>query len=87
MDFQIIEKIKQAARERKVLKIVYIEKDGTSEGWRYVEPYSFSRDEGEQGFFAWDRDKNGIRRFSIDRIQQAFITEEIFIPRYEVKIQ
>jgi hypothetical protein len=32
----IIETIKQAAAQRKILKIIYIEKDGSSEGWRYI---------------------------------------------------
>jgi len=49
----ILETIKQAARERKILKIIYIEKDGSSEGWRFIEPYSFSRQDGQiDGFYA-----------------------------------
>ena len=82
----IIDTIKQAARERKVLRIIYIEKDNTSEGWRHVEPYSFSKDDGEQGLFAWDKGKDSIRRFSLDRIEQAELTEDKFIPRYGIKI-
>lgn len=82
----ILETIKQAARERKVLKIIYCGKDGLSEGWRYIEPYSFSHDNGEDGFFAWDIDKGGIRRFSIDRIEDAQITDKIYNLRYEVEI-
>lgn len=82
----IIDTIKQAARAKKVLRIIYVEKDGTSEGWRYVEPYSFSKDEGEQGLFAWDVSKGGIRRFSLDRITQAEITEQNYTPRYPVEI-
>lgn len=83
---QIIDTIKQSAGERKVLKIVYLEKDGTSEGWRYVEPYSFSHDDGEDGLFAWDVNKAGIRRFSINRINDAQVTDETFNPRYGVEI-
>ena len=86
MNYQIPETIKQAARERKVLRIIYIEKDSTSEGWRYIEPYSFSKDEGEQGLFAWDVSKAGIRRFSLERITQAEITEQTYTPRYAVEI-
>ena len=86
MNDQILKKIKQAAREKKVLRIIYLEKDGTSEGWRYVEPYSFSKDEGEQGLFAWDISKGGIRRFSLERITQAEITEQTYTPRYPVEI-
>lgn len=86
MDYQILETIKQAARERKVLRIIYIEKDGTSEGWRHVEPYSFSGDEQERAFFAWDLSKNGIRRFALNRIDSAEITENSFVPRYTIEI-
>ena len=86
MSFQILQIIKQAAGSRKVLRIIYIEKDGTSEGWRYIEPYSFSHDHGAEGLFAWDRSKNGIRRFSLDRIEQVEITEEGFVPKYNIEI-
>lgn len=82
----IIDTIKQAARARKVLRIIYIEKNNTSKEWRYVEPYSFSKDEGEQGLFAWDISKGGIRRFSLERITQVEITEQIYTPRYAVEI-
>lgn len=86
MNYQILEAIKQTAKARKILRIIYIEKDNTSEGWRYVEPYSFSKDEMEQGFFAWDIAKAGIRRFSLGRITQAEITEQNYTPRYPVEI-
>jgi len=82
----IINTIKQAAQERKVLRIIYIEKDGTSEDWRHVEPYSFSHDNGEEGLFAWDINKGGIRRFSIDRINKAEVINETYNPRYSIEI-
>jgi predicted DNA-binding transcriptional regulator YafY len=82
----IIETIKTAARERKIIKIIYREKDGSSEGWRHVESYSFSHDDGEVGLFAWDISKGGIRRFSIDRISDVEITEDLYNPRYAVEI-
>lgn len=86
MHYQVLETIKRAARGKNILRIIYIEKNGTTEGWRYVEPYSFSTDDGEQGLFAWDRAKNGIRRFSIDRISQAEVSLEIYTPRYQIEI-
>ena len=82
----IMEKIKFAAKSQKVLRIIYLEKDGTSEGWRYLEPYSLTHDNGEDGLFAWDRSKDGIRRFSINRIQSIEITAESFNPRYPIEI-
>ena len=86
MNYQVLDTIKQAARNRRVLRIIYVEKNGTSEGWRYIEPYSFSKDEGEQGFFAWDISKGGIRRFSLDRITQAEVTEQSYTARYLIEI-
>lgn len=86
MDHQILETIKQAGQSRVIIKIIYTEKDGTSEGWRYIEPYSF-RGEGEsEALFAWDVNKDGIRRFTLSRIDQAELTSESFVPRYPVEI-
>lgn len=86
MNYQILETIKQAGPSQAVLRIIYTEKDGTSEGWRYVEPYSF-RGEGEsEALFAWDIHKNGIRRFTLSRIDQAEMTLDHFTPRYSIEI-
>lgn len=86
MNQLIIDTIKHAAREKKVLRIIYIEKDNTSEGWRHVEPYSFSKDDSDDGLFAWDISKDGIRRFSLERITQTEITDQTYVPRYAVEI-
>lgn len=81
-----LETIRTAGRAHKVVRILYTEKDGTSEGWRYVEPYSLSHDDGEYGLFAWDRSKDGIRRFSVTRIQHIEMTDEAFSPRYPIEL-
>jgi predicted DNA-binding transcriptional regulator YafY len=82
----LVDTIRQAALNRNILKIVYREKDGTSEGWRYLEFYSFSHDHGEDGFFAWDLGKNGIRRFSFNRVDDIQIMDQRYNPRYRVEI-
>ena len=82
----LLEIIKESAKERRILKIYYIDKDNSSVGWRYVEPYSFTDDDGEKGLFAWDINKNGIRRFSLDRIGRAEITDDYYSPRYRINI-
>jgi predicted DNA-binding transcriptional regulator YafY len=81
-----LEIIKKSARERRILKIYYRDKDSNEIGWRYIEPYSFTYDDGEEGLFAWDISKDGIRRFSLDRIDKLEITEQFYSPRYEIKI-
>ena len=86
MNLNISDIIKQAANQRRILRIIYIEADGTNDGWRYLEPYSFREADGEKSLFAWDIQKNGIRRFILERIQQAEITDEAFTPRYPVEI-
>ncbi len=79
---EIINTISEGAKGLFVLLIEYQEKDGSNEGDRFVEPYSM-RDLGtdKEAFFAFDISKDGIRRFSIDRILKVKITSDKFIPR------
>ncbi len=46
---KIIDLIAQAGQKRETIKIYYPKTDNNSEGWREVEPYSFSTDVGEEG--------------------------------------
>jgi predicted DNA-binding transcriptional regulator YafY len=86
MNTDILNKVSEAARNRKLLRIIYVEKDGTSEGWRQVEPYSF-RGEGEaEALFAWDIHKDGIRRFTLNRIEQAEVSSDSYNPRFPIEI-
>ncbi len=77
-----LKKITEGARNLKVLSIEYHEKDGSNEGRRFVEPYSM-RDVGteKEAFFGFDIAKDGIRRFTVDRILDVQITDKIFTPR------
>lgn len=79
---EILSTITEGARGLFVLSINYQEKDGSNEGDRLVEPYSM-RDVGteKEGFFAFDLAKDGIRRFSTDRILEVEITSQKFSPR------
>lgn len=85
MGTQIIQTIKEAIQNRKILNIIYVALDGSNEGWRAIEPYSFYGGGEKAALFAWDRGKNGIRRFILDRIQQAEVAEEKFTPRYQIE--
>lgn len=79
---QILNTITEGARGLFVLLIEYQEKDGSNEGDRLVEPYSM-RDinTDKEAFFAFDIEKDGIRRFSTDRILKVKITNQKFTPR------
>lgn len=86
MNYQILDTIKQAGRTQTVLRILYTEKDGSNDGWRDVEPYSFRGDGVEEALFAWDTQKDGIRRFTLSRIDQVEQTLVHFSPRYPIEI-
>lgn len=86
MNYDTLNKIKEAARDQRVIKIIYLGKDGISEGWRYIEPYSIKNFKSGEGLFAWDISKNGIRLFMLNQIQDIEITNDEYIPRYPVEI-
>lgn len=86
MNYQTLDTIRDAGRTQTVLRIMYTEKDGTNDGWRHVEPYSFRGDGDSEALFAWDISNNGIRRFTLSRIDQAGLTSEHFNPRYPIEI-
>ena len=85
MNQDIIQTIIEAGKQRKTIIINYIELDGTGEGPREVEPYSFRPRDTMEKFFAWDIAKDGMRSFLTDRIKSAEITDRIFMPRYEIE--
>lgn len=86
MKTNITETIKESARNHKILRIIYLEKDGSRDGWRHIEPYSFRGEGHEKALFAWDIGNNGIRRFTLGRIEQAEVTNGVYHPRYSIEL-
>ena len=84
----ILNTIINGAQNLKILSIVYLEKDGTNEGERLVEPYSM-RDLGteKEAFFGFDIAKGGIRRFKLNMIQSVEITDQTFTPRNNWEVE
>jgi len=74
-----------AGQQLKTILIDYTEKDGTNEGWREVEPYSFRIKKDIEYFYGFDINKNGIRGFIIDSINNIKITDNNYKPRWEVE--
>lgn len=78
----IQQNIQQAAIERRVLKISYLDKKGTHT-IRSVEPYEIKNGK----LWAHCLQRNGIRQFDLNRIVQAVLSDKSFVPRHEVKIR
>lgn len=78
----VISDIKQAGKEKKLLKITYRKSSGeVSE--RVVEPYEI-RSDGK--FWGWDTEKDEIRQFFIVNILSTEILDEEYSPRWDVKM-
>lgn len=78
-------KIITAGQNLKTVLINYTEKDGSNEGYREVEPYSFRIKGGNEYFYGFDIKKNGIRGFLINSINNIEVTENSYSPRWEVE--
>jgi predicted DNA-binding transcriptional regulator YafY len=81
---EIIRTIKEAGRQRKVLWIRAVEKNGTIEP-RECEPYSFRPKGTEKRFYFHCYLRNAIRNFLVDNILEVRITDKTFVPRHPVE--
>jgi predicted DNA-binding transcriptional regulator YafY len=72
---------------QKLLTVIfdYTEADGTNEGQREVEPYSY-RDKSGRKFMGYDLRKSGIRAFIPENIHNISITDNKFEPRWPVEV-
>lgn len=74
--------IANAGRNLKTVRIDYTEKDGSNEGWREVEPYSYRPG---NLFYGYDIRKNGTRAFKIEHINKIEITNNSYVPKWNVE--
>jgi len=81
---EIINTIKEAGIQRRVLWIKAIESDGTIEP-RECEPYSFRPKGTYEKFFFHCYLYNGTRNFLVEKIIEVRMTDKTFVPRYEVE--
>jgi len=81
------ELIVYAGQQLKTILIDYTEKDGSNEGLREVEPYSFRNKNGIEYFYAYDIQKSGIRAFIFEKINKVQITNNNYTPRWDVEFK
>lgn len=75
----------EAGQNLKTILIDYTEKDGSNEGFREIEPYSFREKKGVEYFYGYDINKDGIRGFIIDSINDVEITNNSYHARWDVE--
>ncbi|MDO9580264.1 MAG: PIN domain-containing protein, partial [Bacteroidales bacterium] len=82
---EIKKTIIEAGQQLKTILIDYTEKDGSNEGLREVEPYSFRIKKSIEFFYGFDIKKNGIRSFLLESINSVKITDNNYTPRWDVE--
>lgn len=78
----IIETIKFAGENLKLLQLVYRKTETGEVTERVIEPYEIRGGY----FFGYDVDKDGIRKFFIVNILRAEVLDEEYEPRWPIKV-
>ena len=82
----LIDIITQAARQKHLLEIRYLDREGNPQEPTLVEPYSWSGVEPNQALFAWEINRGGMWRFELSRIAEVREVDTEFVPRYDIEI-
>ncbi|GLR77271.1 MULTISPECIES: WYL domain-containing protein [Aliivibrio] len=77
--------IKSAGANLHTIIITAREKTGDIET-REAEPYSYRVTKGEEKFFCFDIQKDGIRNFAVSNIIKVEETNNSFTPRWPVEV-
>jgi predicted DNA-binding transcriptional regulator YafY len=83
-DPDMARRVSVAINERRLLRLEYYKESEDEFSERLVEPYVLMN--GREGWYvaAFDRLKQDVRHFRLDRIKTAAVTDETFEPRPEV---
>ncbi|MSO40678.1 MAG: WYL domain-containing protein [Solirubrobacterales bacterium] len=84
-DSETARKVNEAIAAGRVLAIHYYKENEDEFTKREIEPYRLAN--GSEGWYvaSWDRRREDVRHFRLDRIKEASITEESFEPRPEIE--
>ena len=82
MSQEVIEKVKEAAQNHKLLRIIYVDSKGkVSE--RNTEPYKIEYRDSGIVLWAHCLEKDSVRSFKISGIQKAEVSDTDFTPRHD----
>ncbi|MGH2957731.1 MAG: helix-turn-helix transcriptional regulator, partial [Solirubrobacterales bacterium] len=84
-DSDVARKVNDAIEKRRVLAIHYYKENEDEFTKREIEPYRLAN--GPEGWYvaSYDRRREDVRHFRLDRIKEAEVTREGFEPRPEVE--
>jgi predicted DNA-binding transcriptional regulator YafY len=84
-DSSVARKVNEAIEKRRVLAIHYYKENEDEFTKREIEPYRLAN--GPEGWYvaSYDRRREDVRHFRLDRIKEAEMTREEFEPRPEVE--
>jgi proteasome accessory factor C len=84
-DSDVARKVNKAIEGRRVLSIHYYKENEDEFTKREIEPYQLAN--GPEGWYvaSYDRRREDVRHFRLDRIKEAEISKEAFEPRPEVE--
>ncbi len=78
--------ISEAGQKLLTVTFDYTEADGSNEGTREVEPYSYRETAGTRKFMGYDIRKGSIRSFIPANIHNIKMTDNHFTPRWPVEV-
>lgn len=77
--------IHEAGQKLVTVTFDYTEADGSNEGTREVEAYSY-RDKNGIKFYGYDLGKGSIRAFVPENIHHIVLTDNTYTPRWPVEV-
>ncbi len=84
-DAEVARVVNEAIASSRILELKYYKENEDQFTDRSVEPYRLEN--GREGWYVecYDRTKDGVRHFKLDRIKEATLSKETFEPRPEVE--
>lgn len=82
----ILERIRFAAQSRLLVELSYVRLDGRPRQ-PTIEPYSLRRSQaGDVSLAGFDVQDGHIKMYRVDRIQDAYVLDRTFAPRYAIEL-
>ena len=78
---RLVRTLSEAIDQHRLVEFEYLKPGETTASTRTVEPYAFRRELPDWYVDVWDRDRDGVRSFRLDRMRDARKLKDRFQPR------